>query len=80
MEDLVGTYFDQELDATYEIRAEGEGLVVDVDGIRTLPLAYQEPDVYRAMFITLRFHREGERVVGFGATLPRASAIEFGRR
>ncbi|HSG08660.1 MAG TPA: serine hydrolase domain-containing protein [Longimicrobiales bacterium] len=80
VEELVGTYFSPELDATYDIRTEGEGLVVEVDGIRTLRLSYQEPDVYRAMFTTLRFHREAGRVVGLGATLPRASAIEFVRR
>ncbi len=79
-EELVGTYFSPELDVTYEIRVEGDGLVAEIGGIRTLPLAYQEADVFRALFITLRFQRDEGRVIGFGANLPRASAINFLKR
>lgn len=75
--EILGTYYSRELDATYELRLEEGRLVLELDGIRTLPVTSVEPGVYRALFITLRIRREGGRVVGLDATLPRASALPF---
>lgn len=79
-EDILGSYFSPELDATYEVRLEEGSPVVEMDGIRVLPMVFQRSGVYQALFITLRFRREDGRVVGLEATLPRASAIQFQKR
>jgi CubicO group peptidase (beta-lactamase class C family) len=78
--DILGSYYSPELDARYELRVEDGTLVAEIDGIRTLPLVFQAPDLYEALFITLRVLREEGRVVGFEAALPRASAIRFEKR
>lgn len=75
--EILGSYFSPELDVTYELAMNEGVLVVEIDGMRTLPMEYKGPDLYQALFITLRVLREGERVVGLGATLPRATAIRF---
>jgi CubicO group peptidase (beta-lactamase class C family) len=79
-QDLLGSYFSPELDATYRILSEGGGLVADIDGIRTLPLTRRGEDHYRALFIDMLFRRENGRVTGLDAALPRAEAIRFLRR
>lgn len=76
-EDILGVYYSPELDASYELRMEGDRLVMEVDGIRTLPLVFRDAEVYGALFITLRIVRGGEGVVALDATLPRASSIRF---
>ncbi|MFC1574569.1 serine hydrolase domain-containing protein [Gemmatimonadota bacterium] len=77
---FLGEYYSQELDATYRIiRGEG-GLVLDVNGVETLPLERSGPNTLTAQWLTLTLRMEGDSVVGFRAGSGRAGGVEFERR
>jgi hypothetical protein len=76
---LVGTYYSRELDATYRIVREGDTLVLDMNGVSTVPVTGGPEGTVRAEWLTLTYHMEGPTVGAFQAGSGRAGGIEFRR-
>ena len=68
------------MDATYRILRGDDGLVLDVNGVLTLPLEGRAPDTLVGEWLTLTFWREGDSLAGFRAGSGRAGGIVFERR
>lgn len=76
-EALVGTYYSRELDATYRIVQDGDTVVLDLNGVLTLPVRGGPEGTVRANWLTLTYRLEGSTVNAFQAGSGRAGGIEF---
>ena len=84
--ELAGDYYSEELDVTYALRVEGQGLALE-SGLA--PVMYQssgiifapvEADAVKYRFLTLRFQRDSAgRVSGFELDAGRVTNLSFTR-
>ncbi|MGW8266700.1 MAG: serine hydrolase domain-containing protein [Longimicrobiales bacterium] len=78
---LRGEFYSPELDTTYRILQEAEGLVLDLDGILTLPLEARGGDTLVAGgWLSLTYEVEGGVVARILASSGRVEGVAFARR
>lgn len=77
---FLGEFYSQELDATYRIFQRDGGIVLDVDGLLTLPLEARGRNILIADWLTLTYTVEGGSVTGFEASSGRVEGVSFVRR
>jgi hypothetical protein len=77
---LLGEFYSRELDAIYRISRGEEGLVLEVNGVLTLPLLRRGSEALVADWITLTPRMEGGVLAGFRAGSGRAGGLVFERR
>ena len=84
--ELVGDYYSEELDVTYALRVEGQGLALEsglaseLSGSSGIIFAPVEADVVKYRFLTLRFQRDSAgRVSGFELDAGRVTNLSFTR-
>ncbi|MCH7823291.1 MAG: hypothetical protein IH849_00690 [Acidobacteria bacterium] len=84
--ELAGDYYSEELDVTYALRVEGQGLALEsglapeLGGSSGIIFAPAETDVVKYRFLTLRFQRDsGGRVSGFELDAGRVTNLGFTR-
>ena len=79
--EFAGSYYSEELDATYQVAARDSGLVVRVGEGAEQKLVPVVPEVFRGNQFTLRFARgKNGRITGFGLFAGRVLDIRFARR
>jgi CubicO group peptidase (beta-lactamase class C family) len=74
---LAGSYASAELDAVFEIQAEGGALSLKRPGAEPVPLRPGQADEFVAPGATLTFERSGARVTGFRVYAGRVTGIVF---
>lgn len=84
--ELAGDYYSEELDVTYALRVEGQGLALEsglapeLGGSSGIIFAPAEADVVKYRFLTLRFQRDSAgRVSGFELDAGRVTNLGFTR-
>jgi hypothetical protein len=77
--ELAGSYASAELDAVFEIRAEGDALALKRPGAEPVTLRAGRADEFLAPGATLTFERVGGRVTGFRVYAGRVTGIVFRR-
>jgi hypothetical protein len=79
-EALAGTYYSDELDASYRLEGEGDGLTLVRDDGQRLALRRAGADEAQAGSAVLRFVREAGPITGFTLDSGRVRGIVFVRR
>jgi len=77
---FAGDFYSPELDATYRIFQRDGILVLDVNGILTIPLEARGQDTLVADWLTLTYRTDGGSVTGFDASSGRVEGVAFVRR
>jgi CubicO group peptidase (beta-lactamase class C family) len=77
--EVVGEYYSEELDATYRLFVDDQGLMLEIPSGQETRVLLGNNDEIRTPFGTLALQREGERVVSFLVDAGRARGMIFKR-
>ncbi len=74
-----GTYYSEEIDATYHIFKEDGGLKLRIEDTEPREVSYYAPDQLTADDLFLRFRREGPGITGFLLDAGRVQNLRFNK-
>ena len=72
-----GTYYSEEIDATYQIYQEGDGLKLRIEGAEPREVSFYTADQLTAENLFLRFRREDGEIAGFLLDAGRVQNLRF---